>query len=119
MLYLKRLNPKKSTGFDNIPGKLLKLANRELSKPLTFIINNSIMQNVFPNEMKRAEVSPIFKKNDNLCKMNYRPVSILTCISKIFESLINEQLSAHFISIFHDYLSAYRKGYSCQSLFSN
>ena len=66
--------------------------------------------------MKCAEVSPLFKKSDNLNKKNYRPVSILTGISKVFENIMNEQLLEHFDDIFHALLSAFRKGYSCQSL---
>ena len=76
MIYLKKFNARKATGFDNLPGKILKLAHEPLSIPLTFLINNSISQNVFPDDLKCAEVSPLFKKNDNLSKLNYRPVSI-------------------------------------------
>ena len=116
MAYLKNFNPRKATGFDNIPGKLLRLGHQELSRPLTYLINVSISQNVFPDEMKCAEVSPIFKKNDKLNKKNFRPVSVLTGLSKIFEYIINDQLLEHFHAIFHKLLSAFRKGYSCQSI---
>ena len=116
MTYLKNFNPRKATGFDNIPGKLLRLGHQELSRPLTYLINVSISQNVFPDEMKCAEVSPIFKKNDKLNKKNFRPVSVLTGLSKIFEYIINDQLLEHFHAIFHKLLSAFRKGYSCQSI---
>ena len=116
MMYLKTFNPRKATGFDNIPGRLLKLAHESLSIPITFLINTSISQNVFPDDLKCAEVTPLFKKNDNLNKLNYRPVSILTGISKVFENVINAQSLEYFNDIFHDFLSAFRKGYSCQSL---
>ena len=109
MVYSKSFNPRKATGFDNIPCKLLRLACKELSSPLAFIINASISQNVFPQNMKHAEVSPVFKKGDKLNKNNFRPVSILTGISKIFEYVLNEQLLAHFNAIFHTFLSAFRK----------
>ena len=84
LLMLKTFNPRKATGFDNIPCKILRLAHRELSRPLTYIINSSIQQNVFPDVLKCAEVSPTFKKSDKLSKLNFRPVSILPSISKIF-----------------------------------
>ena len=116
MLYLKNINARKATGFDNIPGKLLKIAHEPLSIPFAFLINTSIKQKVFPDELKLAEVSPLFKKKDNLDKVNYRPVSVLTGISKIFERVMNDQLLEHFNPIFHKLLSAFRKGYSCQSL---
>ena len=66
--------------------------------------------------MKYAEVSPLFKKSEKLCKKNFLPVSILTALSKVFEKLMNDQLHAHFDNIFHELLSAFRRGYSCQSL---
>ena len=56
------------------------------------------------------------KKDDNLLKGNFRPVSILTSISKIYENVLNHQLLGHFYAIFNDLLSAFRKGHSCQSL---
>ena len=79
---LKNINARKATGYDNIPGKLLKLGSSELCLPIANLINTCISRNVFPENMKCAEVSPIFKKDDNLKKKNYRPVSILTSLSK-------------------------------------
>ena len=66
--------------------------------------------------MKLAEVSPSYKKADNLVKGNYRPVSVLTTLSKLYESTMNDQLFKHFVSIFNKLLSAFRKGHSCQTL---
>ena len=84
-----------------------------LAKPA--LLNSSLSQNVFPDDLKCAEVSPIFKKNDKLSKLNFRPVSILPSISKIFECVMNDQLMSYFVNIFHSLLSAFRMGYSCQS----
>ena len=56
------------------------------------------------------------KKDDNLNKTNFRPVSVLTGISKLYESVVNDQLFEFFCTLFNDLISAYRKGYSCQSL---
>ena len=80
------------------------------------IPNISLSRNIFPDIMKCAEVSPIFKKDDYLLKGNFRPVSILTSISKIYENVVNNQLLGHFYEIFNDLLSAFRKGHSCQLL---
>ena len=113
---LRDINIRKATGYDNIPGRLLRIAHSELSQPLCNVINDSLSQNCFPSNMKRAEVSPVFKKADNLNKGNYRPVSVLTAISKIYEGVIYEQMYDHFVSIFDDLLCAFRKKYSCQSL---
>ena len=83
MVYMKQFNIKKATGYDNIPGKIIRLAHKELSVPFANLTNISLSRNVFPDIMKCAEVSPIFKKDDNLLKGNFRPVSILTSISTI------------------------------------
>ena len=57
-----------------------------------------------------------YKKSDNLVKGNYRPVSVLTTLSKLYESAMNDQLLCYFASIFNDLLNAFRKGHSCQTL---
>ena len=113
---LKALNIRKATGYDGIPGKLLRLAHRELSVPIASLINTCISNNKFPGIMKAAEVSPIYKKADSLNKGNHRPVSVLTTVSKLYESVMNDQMIQHFIHIFDDLLCAYRKGYSSQAL---
>ena len=64
--------------------------------------------------MKLAEISPMFKKNDNLDKENYRSVNILTIMSKVFEYILSDQMIMFFSNILNPPLSAYRKGYSCQ-----
>ena len=61
------------------------------------------------------QVVPIHKKNSVLDKGNYRPVSILPALSKVFENAINTQLSAYFDDIFHPFLAAFRSGFGCQS----
>ena len=113
---LKSIDIKKATGCDNIPGKILRIAHKELTLPLTSLINNCMRNNIFPGNMKLAEVSPSYKKADNLVKGNYRPVSVLTTLSKLYESTMNDQLFKHFVSIFNKLLSAFRKGHSCQTL---
>ena len=56
----------------------------------------------FPDIMKYAELNPICKKSDKLSKVNYRPVSILTTISKLYESVLNKQLLDYFLPLLHD-----------------
>ena len=68
--------------------------------------------------MELANIVPIFKKNDMLNKMNYRYISILSCISKIFEKLLISQLRMYF-DIFSQYLSCYRASYGCQDVLFN
>ena len=115
---LKSINIRKATGYDNIPGKLLRVAHLELSVPFTKLINECFIQSTFPGLLKCAELSPIYKKSDSLQKGSYRPVSVLTVISKLYESVMNDQMTGHFIEILEDLLCAYRKGYNCQALLS-
>ena len=60
-------------------------------------------------------LSPLYKKEGRLNKVNYRPVSLLTVISKIYESVMFDQVSDYFDPIFEDLLCAFRKKCSCQS----
>ena len=113
---LRMINVRKATGYDNIPAKLLRLAQNELTYPITNLVNNSISMSTFPDQLKCAELSPLYKKEDNLNRNNFRPVSILTGISKLYESVVNDRLLEFFSRLFRDLIGAFRKGYSCQSL---
>ena len=63
------------------------------------IINQSLYSGIFPNNLKIAKVTPIFfKKENNKLITYYRPISVSPVISKIFETVIHEQLSEYFIS---------------------
>jgi hypothetical protein len=114
---LKRLNVKKATGCDNIPPKLLRMGSDVLCTPLTYLINCSITTSCFPDMLKQAEVTPIFKNNkDVMDKRSYRPVSILNVISKVFEKVLIDQLSSYFEPIFSPHMSGFRKKYSCENV---
>ena len=113
---LKKINTKKATGFDNIPPKLLKYGAHILCNPITRIINKCIDVNEFPDVLKRAEVPPIFKKGDIMNKANYRPVSVLPCISKIFEYVLIDQMKVFLEPMLSPHLSGFRKGHSCQNV---
>ena len=82
---IKGLNPKKATGPDKIPVKIVKLATSVIDSHLTNIINNDLSNNAFPDSPKLASVRPIYKKDDRNEIKNYRPVSILNSFSKIYE----------------------------------
>ncbi len=63
-----------------------------------------------------ANVSPVFKTNDQFTKENYRPISVLCAFSKIFESVLNDQLQNYFDTILSILLSAFCKMYSCHAV---
>ena len=115
-LILRDINPRKATGYDHIPGKIVRIVHQELSFPITRLINTAITANAFPSDMKLAEISPGHNKDDNLIRGNYRPVSVLPILSKVYETVMNDQLFGYFLDKFHEFRSAFRKRYSCQSL---
>jgi len=110
-----KLSSKKATGHDGISAKLLKYSKPSVIKPITAMVNLSFESSIFPDSLKIAQVAPVHKKNSTLDKGNYRPVSILPIMSKIFERSINTQLTEFFDNHFNPYLSAFRSGYGCQS----
>ena len=71
-----------------IPAKMLKSTTDIHVSLLTKIINSSIRNGCFPDELKVAEVTPVFKKNDDLEKENYRPVSVLPLLSNWYYCVI-------------------------------
>ena len=85
LLKLNQLNIIKSCGFDYVPANLLKIGASAIYTSLAPIINASIASSIYPNECKKAGIFPLYKKNDNLAKINYGPLSILTSLSKVTE----------------------------------
>ena len=112
---INNINIKKATGADGIPAKIIKCSKSIIAPQITSILNMSIDQNVFPDKLKKAQVTPLYKKNDPLLKTNYRPVSVLCIFSKIFEKILEQQLSDFFENIFNPYLCAFRRDHGCQT----
>ena len=113
---ISNLSTKKSVGVDKISVKLLKAGKTSFVPLVTSLVNTTLDTSIFPDKLKEAQVTPLFKKNDPLDKKNYRPVSVLNNISKVFEKVICEQLCYHFEGIFDNFLCAFRKGHGCQTV---
>ena len=105
-----------SKGYDGISTEHLKFINKDISKCLTLIINQSLNSGIFPDKLKVAKVTPIFKKGDKQIITNYRPISVLPVISKIFETVIHEQLSEYFVTnnLFSPQKYGFRKNLSTE-----
>ena len=99
------MDPTKKTS-GAIPTKIVKLANKQICKDLANCINECIKQNKFPNEIKIADITHKFKKEDSLDKTNHRSTSILPTVSKIFKRILFNQLQ-RFSNKFLSYSTRY------------
>ena len=106
---LHSMSSSKATGLDEIPAKYLKDGSSVISKLLTHIINLSITTGSIPDDLKMARIVPLYMKNSKTNVGNYRPISVLSVISEVFEKVVFMQLS--------DYLSENRLLYEFQSGF--
>lgn len=89
ILQIKRNN---TSGYDDIPGSLMVHCVDEFVPPLTFLVNQSYSEGRFPESLKLAVIKPIYKKGGKTCVSNYRPIALLSVVSKIFESLICKRI---------------------------
>ena len=114
---LKKLKNSKSTAIDELDNFCVKAAADIIDKPLHHIITQSIHQNKFPRSWKFSKVIPLHKKLCTLDRKNYRPVSILSPLSKILEKIVYEQLYEYLSrnNIFHPNLHGYRQNRSTQT----
>ena len=103
------MNNDKSPGLDGLNVKLLKLAAPYISNCIAHICNLSLYSSQFPDNWKRAKVTPIYKTGDKSDVSNYRPISVLPITSKIIERAVHEQL--------YNYISSTNNLSSAQSGF--
>ncbi|KAF2347243.1 Reverse transcriptase domain [Trinorchestia longiramus] len=89
------LNPYKSTGPDGLGHRILKETAEVISEPLTNIFNRSLKTGTVPDDWKRANVTPIFKKGNKQIPNNYRPISLTSVISKTIERLLKVRITKH------------------------
>ena len=110
---IKNMKISQSKGHDGISSELVKLINNDISHCITLIINQSLTSGIFPDRLKIAKVTPIYKKGCKKSISNYRPISVLPVISKIFETVMHEQLTEHFVNnlLFNPQQYGFRKNY--------
>ena len=114
ILAAKHLKPKSSSGHDNISTKLLKASLHTFLTPLTHIINTYFRTGIIPLQLKQAKVITVHKSGDVQSSNNYRPISLLPAISKIFERLMFTTLSSYLESkkLFYQHQYGFRSGHS-------
>ena len=105
-----------SSGWDEIPTFLVKKCVDSFIEPLTYLVNSSISEGIFPSELKLARVVPIFKSGDPSLITNYRPISVLSFFSKVFEKVMYNHIISFMNKndVLYDQQFGFRQKYSTQ-----
>jgi hypothetical protein len=111
------LNLYKSACLDNLDPLFLKSSAAIVATPISSLFNLSFVSSEIPKDWKAAAVIPLFNGGDTLDPNCYRTISILPCLSKVFESQVNKQITDHFEShrTFSAVQSDFRAGHGCTS----
>ncbi|OWF47171.1 RNA-directed DNA polymerase from transposon BS [Mizuhopecten yessoensis] len=104
----------KASGQDEISHYMLKNVCHTICKPLELLFNISLSAGVYPKLWKLAKVMPLFKKGDRHSPLNYRPISLLSTVGKVFERVIFKHIYNYFFenSLFYKYQSGFLPGHS-------
>ena len=105
-----------SAGWDEIPAYVTKRCIDVYIEPLTHIIDKSFKEGIFPSELKLAKVVPIFKSGDSSKITNYRPISVLSFFSKVFEKVMYNHISNFIesVNVLYKYQFGFRQRHSTQ-----
>ena len=112
---LLKLNIHKSSGLDGISPNILKMSATVIYESLTHIFNLSLCTGNFPSKLKLARVTPLYKSGDIADMNNYRPISVLPSLSKLFEKIVYAQIYEYLIKykLIHPNQSGFRSKHSC------
>ena len=111
---IKSLDPKKATQEKDIRTSILKQNSDFFAVHVKKDINASISALKFPNDLKEADIIPVYKKKFKLSQENYRPISILPNISKVYERCLYDQISKYFETRFSNFQWRFHKSYNAQ-----
>jgi len=113
---IQSLKPKTSCGYDGMTTQLLKFLAPALIDAITHIINQCLTTGIFPDKLKIAKVIPVHKKESVHLFNNYRPISLLPSISKVFERIIFDQIFDFFSinNLFYKHQYGFRTGHSTE-----
>ena len=114
VIEINNLDQNKSPGHDEFSAKFLKISHDIIAPALCYIFNLSIKKGEYPDLLKIAKVLPIFKNGSKSLVTNYRPISVLSCINKIFEKLIAKRIYSFLekYNILYEFQYGFRKGHS-------
>lgn len=116
---IKKIKPKLSSGSDEISNKIIIEIAKIIPNVLVFFINRSLIEGIFPKQLKIGRITPLFKDGDTSQMNNYRPISLLKSISKLFEKAAHSQLENYFRlnNLFFENQYGFREGHN--TLFAN
>ena len=111
------MDSSKATGLDGLGPRIPKLAVNCLSSSIAALINKSLAKGQFPSHLKQAKTFPIFKGGAKSDPSNYRPISILPTVSKIFEKHVNKHLMGYLnkYKLLNENQSGFRSKHSYQT----
>ena len=114
---IRNLKSSKAVAVDELDSFSLKISAKYVAAPVHHLVTLSMMQQKFPTTWKFSKVLPLFKKGSQLDRKNYRPVSILSPISKILERVVHDQLYSYFANnhLFHPNVMGFRRNRSTMS----
>ena len=111
---IRKLSSKKAVQETDIPVKVLKENANFFAEHIFLQFNDGIESSKYAESFKFANITPAFKQGSRNLKDNYRPISILPVVSKIFEKMLCNQLSNYFDNIFSKFQCGFRKGFNAQ-----
>ena len=117
---MKHVEVTKAAGIDQISWTFIKDEAQILAEPISELCNLSMTLGSFPNACQIAKMKPLFKKDPKADPSNYRPISLLLLLSKVFERVALDQ-TEEFLSldkILYDYQSGFTKNHSTDTCFS-
>jgi hypothetical protein len=108
------LNNSKAYDYYNISTEIIKTLANHVKYPIAYLFNESVNEGIFPSLLKFSKVIPVYKNNDSTDPNNYRPISLLPIISKVFESLMLRRLNDFLLkfNIIDKSQHGFRKGFS-------
>ena len=111
--HLAHLDPTKATGPDGIPARVLRECSYAIAPSLCSLFNHSLHTGTVPSEWKSADVSPIHKKDKKELAINYRPISLLSIISKVLERCVCNRFYEHIRDSINEAQHGFLHGRSC------
>ena len=108
-LHLNKLSKSKATGLDNISAKIIRECADLISVSLCDLFNKSLVSGIFPDDWKCARVTLLFKQGEPSDLNNYRPISVISVIAKVFERIIYDQLYNYLTN--EDVISNHQSGF--------